>query len=308
MTPRLLACLRACVAVCARAQGIVPGGGAALLHLSELVPPFRDTLSDAEERLGAEIVMKALRAPARIIAENAGAAAHVGFPGEGGGGAAIVRLAWWRLQWHVRGACAHSPLLLLLALRTPARAGTEGEVIIQKVLGKPFTVGYNAMTDSVCDLLDEGVIDPAKVTRNGLMNACSIAGIMLTTQVRARALRGWGRGVLHLPRVCLCRAPGQGMLGVLALVGLCASLAVRHFPCQCLPCCACAGRDGGEEQATGAGWHGRSRHAVGHDHLTSSRQCGVLSVCVQRPRLIIVYALSAHRVLGSGSAWHNQEP
>lgn len=38
------------------------------------------------------------------------------------------------------------------------------------------------MTDKVTDLLEEGVIDPAKVTRNGLMNACSIAGIMLTTQ------------------------------------------------------------------------------------------------------------------------------
>ncbi len=50
------------------------------------------------------------------------------------------------------------------------------------MLGKPFTVGYNAMVDKVCDLLEEGVIDPAKVTRNGLMNACSIAGIMLTTQ------------------------------------------------------------------------------------------------------------------------------
>jgi len=63
-------------------------------------------------------------------------------------------------------------------------SGVEGEVIIQKVLGKPFTVGYNAMVDKVVDLIEEGVIDPAKVTRNGLMNACSIAGIMLTTQVR----------------------------------------------------------------------------------------------------------------------------
>jgi chaperonin GroEL (HSP60 family) len=53
-------------------EGVVPGGGAALLHLSELVPAFKDSLSDAEEKLGAEIVMKALRAPARIIAENAG--------------------------------------------------------------------------------------------------------------------------------------------------------------------------------------------------------------------------------------------
>lgn len=58
--------------VCAALQGIVPGGSAALLHLSELVPAFKDTLTDPEEKLGAEIVMKSLRAPARIIAENAG--------------------------------------------------------------------------------------------------------------------------------------------------------------------------------------------------------------------------------------------
>lgn len=75
------------------------------------------------------------------------------------------------------------PLAAALALVCcPPAAGTEGEVVIQKVLGKPFTVGYNAMSDQITDLLEEGVIDPAKVTRNGLMNSCSIAGIMLTTQ------------------------------------------------------------------------------------------------------------------------------
>jgi chaperonin GroEL (HSP60 family) len=58
----------------------------------------------------------------------------------------------------------------------------EGEVIVQRLLGKPFTVGYNAMYDRVEDLIDAGVLDPAKVTRSGLTNACSIAGIMLTTQ------------------------------------------------------------------------------------------------------------------------------
>jgi chaperonin GroEL (HSP60 family) len=77
--------------------------------------------------------------------------------------------------------------------------GVEGEVIIQKVLGKPFTVGYNAMSDKIVDLIEEGVIDPAKVTRNGLMNACSIAGIMLTTQV------GGGHAVAHEGRVACLR-------------------------------------------------------------------------------------------------------
>ena len=44
------------------------------------------------------------------------------------------------------------------------------------------------MEDRVEDLLQAGVLDPAKVTRSGLMNACGIAGIMLTTQVRSAPL------------------------------------------------------------------------------------------------------------------------
>lgn len=112
-------------------EGIVPGGGTALLHLSEYVPAFKETLADPEEILGADIVMKSLKAPCRKIAEN---------------------------------------------------AGVEGEVIVQKVLGKDFEVGYNAMYDRVENLIEAGVLDPTKVTRSGLTNAASIAGIMLTTQ------------------------------------------------------------------------------------------------------------------------------
>lgn len=112
-------------------EGIVPGGGTALLHLSEYVPEFKATITDPEEALGADIVMKALRAPCRMIADN---------------------------------------------------AGVEGEVIVQRVLGEPFQVGYNAMDDKVENLIDAGVLDPTKVTRSGLTNAASIAGIMLTTQ------------------------------------------------------------------------------------------------------------------------------
>ena len=58
-------------------EGIVPGGGAALLHLSELVPEFRDSLDDADERAGADIVMKALSAPCKLIASNAGVEGEV---------------------------------------------------------------------------------------------------------------------------------------------------------------------------------------------------------------------------------------
>ncbi|KAK3005265.1 hypothetical protein RJ639_016452 [Escallonia herrerae] len=112
-------------------EGIVPGGGAALVHLSACVPAIKDKLEDAEERLGADIVQKALVSPAALIAQN---------------------------------------------------AGIEGEVVVEKVKGSEWEVGYNAMTDTYENLVEAGVIDPAKVTRCALQNAASVAGMVLTTQ------------------------------------------------------------------------------------------------------------------------------
>lgn len=74
-------------------------------------------------------------------------------------------------------------------------------MIVQKLLGQGFEVGYNAMYDRVEDLIDAGVLDPAKVTRSGLTNACSIAGIMLTTQVRMREnVQGFNVRQFAMPR------------------------------------------------------------------------------------------------------------
>jgi len=112
-------------------EGIVPGGGTALVHLSEFLTDFRTTLTSDEERMGCDIVYKGLRAPCRQIAYN---------------------------------------------------AGLEGDVVVEMLLGKEFNYGYNAMDDTYLDLVSAGVIDPAKVTRSGLQNAASIAGILLTTQ------------------------------------------------------------------------------------------------------------------------------
>lgn len=112
-------------------EGIVPGGGAALVHLSAYVPAIKDKLEDAEERLGADIVQKALVAPASLIAQN---------------------------------------------------AGVEGEVVVEKVKASEWEFGYNAMTDKYENLVEAGVIDPAKVTRCALQNAASVAGMVLTTQ------------------------------------------------------------------------------------------------------------------------------
>ncbi|KAF9598309.1 hypothetical protein IFM89_026598 [Coptis chinensis] len=58
-------------------EGIVPGGGAALVHLSACVPAIKDKLEDADERLGADIVQKALVSPASLIAQNAGVEGEV---------------------------------------------------------------------------------------------------------------------------------------------------------------------------------------------------------------------------------------
>ncbi|GER39458.1 60 kDa chaperonin [Striga asiatica] len=112
-------------------EGIVPGGGAALIHLSTYVPAIKDKFEDAEEQLGADIIQKALVAPAAFIAEN---------------------------------------------------AGVEGEVVVEKVKSSAWEFGYNAMNDSYGNLVEAGVIDPAKVTRCALQNAASVAGMVLTTQ------------------------------------------------------------------------------------------------------------------------------
>ncbi|KAL7115829.1 hypothetical protein ACP275_04G205200 [Erythranthe tilingii] len=112
-------------------EGIVPGGGAALVHLSTCVPAIKDTIEDPEEKLGADIIQKALIAPAALIAQN---------------------------------------------------AGVEGEVVVEKIRASEWEFGYNAMTDVYENLVDAGVIDPAKVTRCALQNAASVAGMVLTTQ------------------------------------------------------------------------------------------------------------------------------
>ena len=61
-------------------------------------------------------------------------------------------------------------------------AGIEGEVVVEKIMFSEWELGYNAMTDTYENLLEAGVIDPAKVTRCALQNAASVAGMVLTTQ------------------------------------------------------------------------------------------------------------------------------
>ena len=63
-----------------------------------------------------------------------------------------------------------------------SNAGVEGAVVVQEVLSKKGTIGYNVATDKYTDLIKAGVVDPAKVTRSALQNASSIAALLLTTE------------------------------------------------------------------------------------------------------------------------------
>uniref|UniRef100_A0A0C9S9Q0 TSA: Wollemia nobilis Ref_Wollemi_Transcript_7190_2425 transcribed RNA sequence n=1 Tax=Wollemia nobilis TaxID=56998 RepID=A0A0C9S9Q0_9CONI len=131
-------------------EGIVPGGGSAYVHLSSYVPAIKQSIEDPEERLGANIIQKALLSPAALIANN---------------------------------------------------AGVEGAVVVEKILESDWEIGYNAMTDKYENLLNAGVMDPAKVTRCALQNAASVAGMVLTTQAI----------VVEKPKKKSAAAPVQGM-------------------------------------------------------------------------------------------------
>ncbi len=73
------------------------------------------------------------------------------------------------------------------ALEEPFRqivfnAGHEGSVLLNEIRAKGGAWGFDARTEQVCDMLEAGIIDPAKVTKQALLNASSIAGLMLTTE------------------------------------------------------------------------------------------------------------------------------
>ncbi|MFN3927492.1 MAG: chaperonin GroEL [Pseudanabaenaceae cyanobacterium] len=111
-------------------EGIVPGGGATLVHLIKQAQEYKAQLP-ADEATGAEIIARALSAPLSQIATN---------------------------------------------------AGLEGSVIAEKVASMDFNMGFDALTGQYVDMIQAGIIDPAKVVRSALQNAASIAGMVLTTE------------------------------------------------------------------------------------------------------------------------------
>jgi chaperonin GroEL len=109
-------------------EGIVPGGGVALLRAVHAVDKV---VAHGDVKVGVNIVRRALEEPARQIANN---------------------------------------------------AGEEGSVVVKQLLASSGNSGYNAATGKHEDLVKAGVIDPAKVAKTALINAASIAGLMLTTE------------------------------------------------------------------------------------------------------------------------------
>jgi chaperonin GroEL len=78
-------------------------------------------------------------------------------------------------------------LIVVRALPAPLKriaenAGQNGAVIAERVKEKDFNIGFNASTNEFVDMLEAGIVDPAKVTRSALQNAASIAGMVLTTE------------------------------------------------------------------------------------------------------------------------------
>ena len=112
-------------------EGIVPGGGTTLVHLSESLVTWAKNNLKEDELIGAIIISRAILAPLCRIAEN---------------------------------------------------AGINGPVIVEKVQQQEFEIGYNAAKNTFGNMYEEGIVDPAKVTRSGLQNATSIASMILTTE------------------------------------------------------------------------------------------------------------------------------
>jgi len=113
-------------------EGILPGGGVALVRCIGTVKDLAVQLDNEDQRLGAAIVEKALTYPLKQIVQN---------------------------------------------------AGLVGEVILDKVLAGNLSFGFNARTNTYVDMFEAGIVDPLKVTRAALLNAASVASLVLTTDV-----------------------------------------------------------------------------------------------------------------------------
>ena len=104
-----------------------------------------------------------------------------------GGGTALVNVIAKVAELDLEGDDATGRNIVLRALEEPVRqiaynAGYEGSVIIDKLRSEEVGTGFNAATGQWVNMIEEGIVDPAKVTRSALQNAASVAGLILTTE------------------------------------------------------------------------------------------------------------------------------
>jgi chaperonin GroEL len=104
-----------------------------------------------------------------------------------GGGVTLLQIAPALEKLNETGDVATGISLVRKALSEPLRqisnnAGMEGSVIVEKVSGLEFGKGFNALSGEYVNMVDSGIVDPAKVTRSALQNAASIAAMLLTTE------------------------------------------------------------------------------------------------------------------------------
>jgi len=107
-----------------------------------------------------------------------------------GGGTTLAHLAPDLEKWakeNLTGEALTGAMIVMRTLTAPLKriaenAGANGAVIAERVKEKDFNVGYNAADDTFTDMLEAGIVDPAKVTRSALQNAASIASMVLTTE------------------------------------------------------------------------------------------------------------------------------
>merc|ERR1712157_503264 len=114
-------------------EGIVPGGGKALLHCSTKLEALKESAENMDQRIGVEIIEKALKAPLSTIAMN---------------------------------------------------AGEEGAVVCGELMKEdtPVETGFDAQNGVYTNMYEAGIIDPTKVTRTGIVDAASVAGLLATSE------------------------------------------------------------------------------------------------------------------------------
>ncbi|MQS12847.1 chaperonin GroEL [Streptomyces kaniharaensis] len=132
-----------------------------------------------------EVELKERKHRIEDAVRNAKAAVEEGIVA--GGGVALLQAAVAFDKLELEGDEATGANIVKVALEAPIKqiatnAGLEGGVVVEKVRNLPAGHGLNAATNEYVDLIAEGIIDPAKVTRSALQNAASIAALFLTTE------------------------------------------------------------------------------------------------------------------------------